>query len=186
MQSARKQNTANVGLTYTYGPYTAAYSYLTRQNQRLDAINGGNPVSGRQDANRFEASYNANNLYVAVGYQKPRATAATSGRLPLTGPVPTRYLRTPRTSTRPRSRTHRAVHHRQLDAGHLLRPRLEHEEKTAKRWTTPATTCSSSAPTTPSKAQRRRSYACVKYDRAIDVAGTERESTVGPGISHSF
>ena len=30
------------------------------------------------------------------------------------------------------------------------------------------------------------SYGQVKYDRAIDVAGTERESTVGLGISHSF
>lgn len=183
----KKQNTANVGLTYTYGPYTAAYSYLTQQNQRLDAING-NPVSGRQDANRFEASYNANNLYVAIGYQETKgyggniwpAAAYWAGTNQAFENTPDKY------------KTQEAELTVQYTIGNWT-PGISygHGWNMKKNGETLDNSGYNMFVVGTNYALSKRtnaylSYGQVKYDRAIDVAGTERESTVGLGISHSF
>lgn len=58
-----KQNTFNFGVSYNWGPFTAAYSYLNYQNNN-DA--GTSPALGQ----RFEAMYSEGPLYLAAGYQE--------------------------------------------------------------------------------------------------------------------
>ena len=74
-----KQNTFNFGVSYNWGPFTAAYSYLNYQNNNqittvdakgnvIDTVGGNSPALGQ----RFEVMYSEGPLYLAAGYQQTK------------------------------------------------------------------------------------------------------------------
>ncbi|NDV13400.1 porin [Crenobacter caeni] len=69
-----KQNTFNFGVSYNWGPFTAAYSYLNYQNNNTFTNAAGDSVGGGGDSpalgQRFEAMYSEGPLYLAAGYQE--------------------------------------------------------------------------------------------------------------------